>query len=520
METRIVRVDPFEPSDELLSPCAAALRAGGLVAFPTETVYGLGANALMPAAIERVFRAKGRPRDNPLIVHVSRIESVPPLVKEISPVAARLMEMFWPGPLTLLFPRSDLIPPEVTAGLPTVAIRMPDHPVAQRLIDISGVPVAAPSANISGSPSPTTFESTLADLDGKVDYVVDGGPAGIGVESTVLDISGPVARVLRPGGLSVEDLVQALGEVQVVSQIPSGPPPSPGMKYRHYAPKADVFLTTGEPRDQQAAIVANALKSLISGKRVAVLASQECEPAYSRLAQSYPGSMFVLELGSREDLAPVAARLFSSLRYADRLQADAVFSESFPEKGLGLAIQNRLARASGGKRVPPAAESALEVLMVCSGNTCRSPMAEAILRCEWSRFSPAMPLHVFSRGTAAAPGCPASPEAVTAMAVRGIDIRNHSSAPISGADVDRADLIVTMTGSHKQALLDRYPGSSRKTRTLAEVSEGAVAGDVEDPIGRGHRAYERAAGELERGLSVLAHRISGLIDFSSRGQAG
>ena len=511
MQTRVVTVDPFEPRDDLLRPCAEALRSGGLVAFPTETVYGLGANALMPSAIAKVFRAKGRPRDNPLIVHVSRIEAVPPLVTAISPVAARLMESFWPGPLTLLFPKSDLVPPEVTAGLPTVAVRMPDHPVAQRLIDLSGVPVAAPSANISGSPSPTTFEAVFSDLEGKVDYVVDGGAAGIGVESTVLDISGPVARVLRPGGLSVEDLAQVLGEVQVASEISSGAALSPGMKYKHYAPKAALFLAAGEPSEQRAAIVVGALKALISGKRVAILASLENEPGYSRLSDSFAGSLSVLALGSRTDLAPVAARLFSSLRYADSLGADVVFAESFPEAGLGLAIQNRLHRASGGRKTPSARKSIFSVLMVCSGNTCRSPMAEGILRREWSRLDPGVPLKVSSRGTAAAPGLPASPEAVAAMALRGIDLRGHSSSPLTRADVDGADLVVTMTVAHKKALADRFPASFLKIRTLAEVAEGAVPGDVDDPLGLGQEAYERTAGMLERGLSVVANRIAGLL---------
>lgn len=255
METRFVRVDPLAMDERVLESCAGVLRSGGLVAFPTETVYGLGANALMPDAVKRIFEAKGRPQDNPLIVHVSRPEAVPPLVREIPHAAARLMEVFWPGPLTLLFAKSDLVPDVVTAGLDTVAIRMPDHPVAQRLLDAAGVPVAAPSANISGRPSPTTFEATAADLAGKVDVIVDGGPAGIGVESTVLDISGPVPKVLRPGGLSVEELEHVLGRVEVAPEAAAGEtPPSPGMKYRHYAPKADVYLAHGSAKEQAQSI--------------------------------------------------------------------------------------------------------------------------------------------------------------------------------------------------------------------------------------------------------------------------
>lgn len=549
METRVVRVDPYDPRQDLLQPCAAALREGGLVAFPTETVYGLGANALDPLAVSKIFNAKGRPQDNPLIVHVSRPESVALLAREISPTAQKLMETFWPGPLTLLFPKSDLVPPVVTAGLSTVAIRMPDHPVAHLLIDLAGVPVAAPSANISGSPSPTTFEETHADLDGKVDYIIDGGHTGIGVESTVLDISGPIPVVLRPGGLSVEELQAVLGEVKVAGKMagsepaggagasshrPANPeaggmsggerggepgseefigtPPSPGMKYRHYAPKAPVFLAKGDPEEQSRSIRLFALKSLISGKRIAVLASSENARRYSSLAGSYPGSFHVLELGPRSDLAPVAARLFSSLRYADSLGADIILAESFPEGGLGLAIQNRLQRASGGKAVPGPRDAALNVLMVCSGNTCRSPMAEALMRGLWERSGDGLPrLQVWSRGTSALPGFPASHEAVESMAARGLDLSKHMSAPVSEADLEAADLVLTMTGAHRNALVGRYPAYAAKVRTLADVSEGAVRGDVEDPFGQDQSQYDRAAETIERGLSALIARLEDLL---------
>jgi len=269
LKTRLVKVDPFSADEDALAFCAGVLRSGGLVAFPTETVYGLGANAFMPESVERIFHAKGRPNDNPLIVHVSRLEGVYPLVREIPKTAVKLMETFWPGPLTLLFSKSDKIPAVVTAGLDTVGIRMPDHPVAQRLIDLAEVPIAAPSANLSGKPSPTTFEAAVADLKGKVDVIVDGGPAGIGVESTVLDISGSLPTILRPGGLSAEDLESVLGKVQVVTEtVGKMPALSPGMKYKHYAPNADVFLALGSPDEQAETVRFHAAKLLLSGKRV------------------------------------------------------------------------------------------------------------------------------------------------------------------------------------------------------------------------------------------------------------
>ena len=313
---------------------------------------------LMPDAVKRIFEAKGRPQDNPLIVHVSRPEAVPPLVREIPHAAARLMEVFWPGPLTLLFAKSDLVPDVVTAGLDTVAIRMPDHPVAQRLLDAAGVPVAAPSANISGRPSPTTFEATAADLAGKVDVIVDGGPAGIGVESTVLDISGSVPNVLRPGGLSVEELEHVLGRVEVAPEAAAGEtPPSPGMKYRHYAPKADVYLAHGSAKEQAQSIRLHAVKSVLAGTRVLILASSENMPLYRGLEGESGNRITVIEMGSRSDLAPVAAgssvpsgtetRLEPSdfVRIFSRARSDWPFRTGFP----GQAGQGR---SPGGRHEP------------------------------------------------------------------------------------------------------------------------------------------------------------------------
>ncbi len=510
--TKVVRVDPLDPSHELLAPCAEALRSGGLVAFPTETVYGLGANALDESAVAKIFQAKGRPQDNPLIVHVSRTESVPPLVLGVTPVATNLMHLFWPGPLTLLFPRSPLIPARVTAGLPSVGIRMPDHPVAQRLIDLAGVPVAAPSANASGRPSPTSFEEVLADLCGKVDYIIDGGYSGIGVESTVLDISGPVPRILRPGGLSAEDLQEVLGRVEVAAYSGSGPAPSPGMKYRHYAPKADVFLAKGAPLDQAGAILSFALKRMLAGDVVAVMASGENLGRYRPLASEYPSSFHIIHLGSRDDLAPVASRLFSGLRHADHLGASVVLAESFPEIGLGLAIQNRLERASGGKHVPNYPKGApFRLLMVCSGNTCRSPMAEGIMRDVWESGGAAFPLEILSRGTATVWGLPATPEAVAAAGRLGVDLRSHRSGPISQSDLEWADLVVTMTQSHKRSLLSRFPGFGRKIYTLSEASSGAIPGDVEDPFGQSQEVYHKTAESLKEGLMALANRMAHMI---------
>ncbi len=506
LDTKIIKVDPLHPDDGALMECAGALRIGKSVAFPTETVYGLGANALMPSAIDRVFSAKGRPQDNPLIVHVSRPEAVFPLAKDISEVALRLMNVFWPGPLTLLFPKSDLVPDRVTAGLSTVGIRMPDHPVAQRLLDLAGVPVAAPSANVSGSPSPTSAAAVIADLDGKVDYILDGGDAVIGLESTVLDVSGAVPKVLRPGGLSVEELEEVLGKVEVSRYEGRGAPPSPGMKYRHYAPKAEVYLATGDSAAQARSIALATVGSILSGGRPVILASSENMPGYGLITKAMGDRVAVIELGSRNDLSPVASRLFSALRHADSIVASVLLVESFPEEGIGLAVQDRLGRASAGRRLEPVRE--LRALLVCTGNTCRSPMAEAILTDEWNRLGAPYPLRAVSRGTSALAGLPATNEAVSAAGRYDIDLRSHCSAIVEKGDLEAADFAIAMTGSHKRALQERFPALAHKVYTLAEMVPEVIEGDIRDPIGLGQAMYDCTADTLRRGLGALASLLA------------
>ena len=361
METKRVMIeDRNHIKDEELGEAAGILRSGGLVAFPTETVYGLGGNALDEDAAGKIYAAKGRPSDNPLIAHVSCMEEVAPLVKEIPEAGRKLMEAFWPGPLTMIFPKSDKVPYGTTGGLDTVAIRMPDDPVANRLIALAGVPVAAPSANTSGRPSPTTADHVWQDMHGRIEMIIDGGPVGIGVESTIVDVSSAVPAVLRPGAITMEMLEAVLGDVSVDPAI-LGPlsadvrPKAPGMKYKHYAPKADLTLVEPEDVDRENGLDEKQLQAMIgkvrelsrgkieAGCKVGVICTDESRHCYTDGA--------VRSIGERNSQASVAHNLYALLREFDDLGVDYIFSESFPKDHLGQAIMNRLSKAAGYKIV-------------------------------------------------------------------------------------------------------------------------------------------------------------------------
>ncbi len=345
METRIIKVDEKNPEKELIEQAAELIRNGKLVAFPTETVYGLGANGLDKEAASRIFVAKGRPQDNPLILHVSSIEEVKPLVKHIPKKAEEVAEKYWPGPLTMIFERSSLIPDVITGGLDTVAIRMPNHPVALALIKASGVPIAAPSANTSGKPSPTLAQHVIEDLYGKVDMVIDGGATGVGLESTVLDLTSEIPTILRPGGVTLEDLKPIIPNVTLdLSIIKEGEniiPKSPGQKYRHYAPKADMTVYCGKIEDVVEVINAKARELMEEGKRVGIMATDETKNRYQE--------GMVISVGTRRDKRTIAHNLFNVLRLFDEKGVDVILSEGVEFEGLGIAIMNRMKKASGGK---------------------------------------------------------------------------------------------------------------------------------------------------------------------------
>ncbi len=348
--TILLRLDPDHPSKDIILAAADLIKRGGCVAFPTETVYGLGADALNPDAVLGLFVAKERPLDNPPIVHVSQEKEMRRLVKNIPPEAHVLMDCFWPGPLTLIFKRSAVVPSVTVAGLDTIAIRMPQNRIALGLIENSGCPIAAPSANLAGKPSPTTAQHVMKDLGGRIDAVLDGGPTEVGLESTVVDLTSDPPEILRPGGVSFESLKQRIEKIRVSrfasanEPIPNGEARSPGMKHKHYAPNSDMWLVEGELEPVIRKIRELSLQYQQNGKRVGILATEETRSCYGNTA-------FVKVLGSRCDLLGMAKRLFGILREFDYEDVDVIIGEGLPTEGLGLALMNRLRKAAGHKIV-------------------------------------------------------------------------------------------------------------------------------------------------------------------------
>lgn len=342
MKTQIFKIDSNNINETLINEAGAILRRGGLVAFPTETVYGLGANALIPVAVKATFTAKGRPSDNPLIVHIADKSDILKIARDFPPDAVRLIDTFSPGPLTVILKKQPSIDDAVTAGLDTVAVRIPSHPVARALIKAAGVPVTAPSANLSGKPSPTNAKHVIDDMDGRIDAVIDGGECEVGVESTVVDMSGEIPVILRPGGITPEQLRAVLPNVQLDRHITEAvsvndTPKCPGMKYKHYAPDAEVTVIEGERGAVRVKICELLEKACAEGKRTGVMTMSDTD---------YCADL-VLHAGS--DNKEFAKNMFTQLRTFDENGIDVVFAEFFETDGLALAVRNRLYKSAANR---------------------------------------------------------------------------------------------------------------------------------------------------------------------------
>ena len=341
MITKTVQIDENKIDESLIKEAGEIIKKGGLVAFPTETVYGLGGDALNPESSKKIYAAKGRPSDNPLIVHIYRLEDLDRIVKNVSEDAKKVMDAFWPGPLTLIFEKTDVVPKETTGGLDTVAVRFPIHPTAMAFIEAAGGFVAAPSANLSGRPSPTLAKYVCEDLNGRVDMIIDGGNIPIGLESTIVDMTSEVPMILRPGFVSKEMLEEVLGEVKVDPTIldanSTERPKAPGMRYRHYAPKADMAIVRGEYEKVSARINEMAKEH----KECTVICVDEH-------VKDYPG-LNIKNVGSAKDSNEIASNLYKILRECDDEGVEFILSESFSDKGIGAAVMNRLIKAAGHK---------------------------------------------------------------------------------------------------------------------------------------------------------------------------
>lgn len=344
MITVYKKVDPQRPDMQVVDEAARIIKEGGLVAFPTETVYGLGADALNGDSSRKIYEAKGRPSDNPLIVHIADLESIYRIAGNVPDAALVLAKRFWPGPLTMILKKSSAVPKETTGGLDTVAVRFPSHPVAKALITGSGGFIAAPSANISGRPSPTTGAHVLSDMNGRIDMIVDAGPCDIGLESTIIDLTSPVPMMLRPGYINDEMLRSVIGDIEkdpaVFGDVSTGERPrAPGMRYRHYAPKGKLTVVSG-PDEDVTEYIREKIQSRIGKNRIAVLTC-------SAYKDSYPGADLVADVGAMSNEDEIAFRLYDILRRCDDEKIDEIYSGVFDTPRLGTAIMNRLIKAAG-----------------------------------------------------------------------------------------------------------------------------------------------------------------------------
>lgn len=463
MKTIVEKIDKNQIDETVIATAGKILKQGGLVAFPTETVYGLGANALDGEAARKTYEAKGRPSDNPLIVHIADIDDLPIVARNISDKARQIIEAFWPGPLTLIFEKQYVVPYGTTGGLSTVAVRMPTDEIAQAVIRAGGGYISAPSANTSGRPSPTSAGHVIDDLDEKIDMVIDGGNVDIGVESTILDMTVDPPMILRPGAITKDMLEEVIGEVDVdralLADDGTEAPKAPGMKYRHYAPKAQLMIVEGEQEDVVKAIRQIAYEQTRLGYRVGIIATNET-------AESYTNGV-VKSIGTRVNENSIAKNLYRILREFDEEDVSYIYSESFEAAGIGEAIMNRLEKAAGHHTILASEITRLQkyrrILFISQSDTARGPMAAEILRHE----KLVQEYKIGSRGMVVLFPEPVNQKAEAIMRSQQMTIATHEAVPLTEEDLDEETLILTLQEAQKWKIVSEY-SNVKNVYTLGE----------------------------------------------------
>lgn len=508
METIVKKIDKNKIDMQVIQEAGEILKRGGLVAFPTETVYGLGADALDEEAAKKTYAAKGRPSDNPLIVHIADVQALEKIVSEIPDGTEELASRFWPGPLTLIFKKSDAVPYGTTGGLDTVAVRMPSDPVARELILAAGGYVSAPSANTSGRPSPTMAEHVREDLDGKIDMILDSGSVEIGLESTILDMTVYPPMILRPGAITVDMLEEVFSHVSVDDTILGNeskkPPKAPGMKYRHYAPKAKLTIVEGNIREEVLAIRQLSYEAARIGKRIGIIATNETQHFYT--------NGIVKNIGSRENEKTIARNLYAVLREFDAEDVDEIYSESFAMRGIGNAIMNRLEKAAGHLRISAAAvvkqQRYRRIVFVSEADTCRGPMAAEMLR----QKDLIQEYVIDSRGLIVLFPEPANQKAEAVMKSAQMTLADHTATALSEAEIQEDILLLTMDENQKGKIISEY-GDNGNTFTLREfVGEET---EIPNPYGKPLKVY----GECLENLSMLINKLTEKLNSFTKGGA-
>lgn len=501
MKTIIEKIDKNNLNMEAIEQAGEILKNGGLVAFPTETVYGLGADALDEEAAKKTYAAKGRPSDNPLIVHIAELSALDKIAAYIPEETIALAREFWPGPLTMIFDKTEIVPYGTTGGLDTVAVRMPSDLVARELILAAGGYVSAPSANTSGRPSPTTAAHVQEDLDGKIDMILDSGSVDIGLESTILDMTVKPPMILRPGAVTAEMISEVIGEVSIDQAIINSEskqaPKAPGMKYRHYAPKAKLMIVEGNIREEVLAIRQLAFEAMRNNKSVGIIATNETIRYYT--------NGIVKNIGSREDESTIAKNLYAVLREFDEEEVEEIYSESFALQGIGKAIMNRLEKAAGHVRISAPdimkEQKYRRIVFVSEADTCLGPMAAEILR----QRELLKEYVIDSRGMVVLFPEPVNPKAETIMKSVNMSMEGHQATAFSESETEGDILVLTMNHEQKKRLSEKYPNLNNLYTFTEFVGEEE---EIEDPYGKPLVAY----GKIYEKISKLIDKLTDLLN--------